>query len=383
MLLKRYGGGFLKNSAYLIVLNTALLEQTLQAIDFGRLTIDGIIMDSIEGIQVKVGEKAISIYNFAEIKVVLNKKENFCLLVGYIHHMRELGRMAKILHAMGIDKDKIINFTLYLSDTYLGNLKYSVSLEKLDFFATGISYMEVGLDIDCFGGLRGVNLASTGQDLYYGYQTAKYVLAKQKVKYCLIGLSPYSFLYDIQHSFSANFYQLQYDIAGFLQNVSDKVNFTFGVVKEEFKRRFNYIHFDKDADPNYMGLKKERYQILTGVNLGMFAEELEDVSGVFNKNVMKRNIEVLRQYLLLCHERNVRSICVILPFSPILHDNYPDEKLLLFRSTLRALLQQKKDMLIDLFDENPGYECFYDLTHLNQKGAVEISRRIAKYIHIN
>ena len=374
------GGETLQNRAYLIVLNTELLEQTLQAIDFEQIAIDGIFMDRIEGIQVKLGEKIIPIYNFSQIDIILSKKENLCLLMGYNQHMRELGQMAKALHAMGVAKDKIINFTIWLRDTYLGNLKYAVSSGELDFFATGISYMEVGLDIKSFGSLRGVNLASTGQDLYYGYQTAKYVLERKPMQYCLIGLSPYSFLYDIQHSFSARFYQLQYDIAGFSQNIGNEDNFVFGVLKTDFKRRFNYINSADDADPNYMELKQLRYQALTAMYLETFTQELEDVSGTFNQEVMEMNIGILRQYLLLCHENHVQPICVVLPFSLILQNHYPSEKLMLFRSTLQSLLNQEKDLLVDLFDEKLGYEYFFDLAHLNQKGAAEISRMIAAQI---
>ena len=368
----------MKNRAYLIVLDRKILQQTLQVIDFEKLTVDGIIMDY--GIQIKVGEKVIPLYSFAEIDIVLRKKENFCLLVGYEYHMRELGQMAKILHVMGVDKDRIVNFTIYFSTSYWGNLKYAASCEKLDFFATGISYMEVGIAIEDFGGSVGVNLSSTGQDLYYGYQTARFVLNRRPVKYCLIGLSPYSFLYDIRHSFSANFYQLQYDIVGFPQNDDNAANFTFEVMQKDFKRQFDYIQADKDADPNYMNLKQSICQTMTGKKLWTLAQELEDVSGVFDQEVMEKNIEILQQYLFLCHEKSVRPICVVLPFSPILHDSYPAEKLILFRSTLHALLNQEKDMLIDLFDEHLGYECFYDLTHLNQKGAAVISRMIASYI---
>ena len=366
--------------AFLIVLKPPLLESTLRAIDFNQLEIDGIVMDSADKIQVQVGGKSIPMYSFADIEIVLSKKDDFCLLVGYYRHMREIGAMAKILHNMGIVKDKIINFTIYLSDTYLGNLKYALSTEKLDFFATGISYMEVGLDINSFIDLRGVNLASTGQDLYYGYQTAKYVLAEKSVRFCLIGLCPYSFLYDIRKFFSANFYQLQYDIAGFPPNMGEKINFAAEVLREDFKDRFKYIHYVEDADPNYKKLKEAHYQTLTGGELELFVQELKDVSGIFDKIIMERNVEILRQYLLFCHKKHVRPICVVLPFSPILHDNYPADKLALFRTTLYTLLRPETDMLIDLFDENLGYEYFYDLSHLNQLGAIEISRRIAGYI---
>ena len=78
------------------------------------------------GIQVKVGEKVIPLYSFAEIDIVLRKKEDFCLLVGYEYHMRELGQMATILHVMGVDKDRIVNFTIYFSTSYWGNLKYAI-----------------------------------------------------------------------------------------------------------------------------------------------------------------------------------------------------------------------------------------------------------------
>ena len=75
--------------------------------------------------------------------------------------------------------------------------------EKFDFFATGISYMLTGLCLDEMRPWIGAKLAASSQDLYYSYQMAKYFLNRRqadKIKFCLIGITPYSFPYRMSLS---------------------------------------------------------------------------------------------------------------------------------------------------------------------------------------
>ena len=113
-------------------------------------------------------------------------------------------RFKNFLMNFDIPEDKIVDVNSMVSRDWLANLRH-VEKYGADFFATGMSQIQVGLDLRYipheFG--KGVNFAGLNQDLTQSYQSAKYVfdsVAPGTIKFVLIGLAPYSFRYDKEAS---------------------------------------------------------------------------------------------------------------------------------------------------------------------------------------
>ena len=343
--------------------------------DFSHLQLLAIF--STQNIDIAINEQKIPVYNFSLLPASINQ-DVYWLICGYQVHMREIGKMSHLLQHLGVPQEFILNFTPACSGTYLGNLKLALTTPQLDFFATGISYMEVGLDIEQFSGLHGINLSSTGQDLYYGYQTARYLLQhrEKKPRFCLIGLSPYSFGYDIAHSFSAQFYLFQYALV-FHEWPEDCMATPLykAFCSENFQQQFQWIT-KADADPNYQGIKQGFSPDIIPRDLLNFEQELQDISGKKAPTCVNKNIQVLTDYLTLCQQHEVLPILLVLPFSPLIRSHYPGDELQQFYILLAYFQAKYAVTLLDFFQEPLDYTHFYNLTHLNQKGAAVISQKI-------
>jgi hypothetical protein len=112
------------------------------------------------------------------------------------------------LISLGVDRKKILQYYKVIDAeyNYIKNAMDSFLTSGIEYemLATGISYCNFGLkesimEIPCF------KFAFGSQDLYYDYNIIKYILDNhkekcQKLKYCLIGLSYYSFQYDMSLS---------------------------------------------------------------------------------------------------------------------------------------------------------------------------------------
>ena len=112
-----------------------------------------------------LGENRIPTFSFAQIQLVLNRGKNFLWLIsGSVNSVGDIWKTKKFLMDGGVPEDNIVNFEVlpYISAAWVANLRY-VEEHGADFFATGISYTEVGLDLRYIPHVqgKGVNLANS------------------------------------------------------------------------------------------------------------------------------------------------------------------------------------------------------------------------------
>ena len=95
---------------------------------------------------------------------------------------------------------------------------------------------------------------------------------------------------------------------------------------------------------------------------------------------MEKNINLLTSHIELCKRESIVPIAVIFPFSRYLHDNYPSEKLTMFKLILSHFINTTDLKLINMWDKVLDYSFFTDASHLNLQGAALCSQTINEYI---
>lgn len=119
------------------------------------------------------------IFPFYELKECV-ETFYYDLIIG-VHDYKLRGHLQKQLNDYGIDKNKFLS--VYLENSMENSFLMERSLRyykqhatEFEIFATGISYVAHGLDATCFK-KKLFNFGRAGQDIYYGFQIAKYVIS--------------------------------------------------------------------------------------------------------------------------------------------------------------------------------------------------------------
>ena len=354
------------------MLDKTLLKEALGCMNLNAVQLETIIIEGGDDQAFRLGELTLPTHSFTSIEQYSSHgAEYIWLLNGSGADVGKVWPLAKFLIESGVPKDNIVNFIIasHISWAWLGNLKY-IETHAVEYFVTGISYAEVGIDLERITGMHGVNLAGSNQDLRQAYLTAQYVLERQNaVKFVLIGLAPYSFRYDNLESIAVCSRNLQYLLA--LKNSRDDSvhgQLLRMLISSRVKQIFTSVT-DEDADPNFSHVKQLAGTELKQSIIVNWERELQNVTKTFRAEVFEKNLKILEQYIQLCLEHGAKPIGVILPFAPIINLKYPREQLSMFRRTLKQLSKAYDFDTIDLFDLPLGYKHFYNLSHLNPEGA--------------
>ena len=369
-----------KINVVLVLLNAKEIKTALRTLNFAAANLVAIVVENGDGNFFNIGNKKIPFVSFASMKPLLNRGADFVwLLSGVARSVADFWRIKKFLMASGVPDDNIVNFYVqsHISTEWLGNLKY---VEKFgaDFFATGISYTEVGLDLNYIPHVRGrgVNLSGSNQDLLQGYLTAKHVFAHVPpgtVKFVIIGLAPYSFRYDNAKAFAVISRHLQYMLAigAPERNLHDtllKILISDAVKKIFRDANADYTDFNFDLMKNNMNKQIPAEAVVD------WEAELKNLTKKFYPDTVEKNFRVMEDYIQLCLANGAKPVGVVFPFAPIIHDKYDAELLKNFRALIRRLEKNYPDFaFVDLFDLPLGYDCFYNMAHLNLRGSAAAS----------
>lgn len=375
-----------KIQVVLLVINQQQLEATLSTIRMDRIELCAVLVDYPQMIsweKININKAQVSLFSsFLDIKD--RYPEAYWLLAGFKHRMRELGQMAKWLERSGIKRDRIVNYSvLYgFSRQWMENLRLSEQ-KSFDYFATGISYMEVGLDTLCLPGCEGINLSLSSQDLKAGYQTAQYVFSHQpegSIKFVLIGLAPYSLHYDTKYTFSSKTVDLMYQFSiGTPAGKSNKAR----LVRYLLPDWMHKIYFNitgSYADSNYSQTKNSIKQEFTIEDFLNVETDYPDHDKKENWEIIENNIKILKDYIALCYKYHATPVFVMWPFAPILQEKYPTHVLETLYTNLRKIRQEYSFEFVDLFGMKLDYSCFYNVAHLNRKGARLVSNELAVHL---
>ena len=371
-------------SAVLVAFNPSALNEMFAALDLKKVRVAAILMEGAAGNQViAIGNMRTPILPFNRIGSLL--KGNFLWLFGGwpANGIGDFWKMSKFLTDEGVPKDKIVNWHIFphINREWLGNLKYAET-HPIDFFATGISYTEVGLDLNFLANTGGgLNLTCSNQDLRQGYLTARHVFEHQEsVKFALIGLAPYSFRYDNRKSFTVCSRNLQYILALNEPPSTEHDKLLLSLIGDQVRNLFSSTT-EAQADRNFEQLKTTISRDIPPGMLANWDEELDNLTKKFFPETIEENIAFLEDYIKLCLEHGAKPVAVTFPFAPIIRRHYPKDLLLHFRQTLRQFERIYDFKFIDLFDLPLGYEHFYNMSHRNRAGAKAASELLDIKLH--
>ena len=368
-----------KVNVVLVCLRKNSLSSALNDLHLDHIVLKAIVLEGSGHGTILVNHMPVPAYSFSCIDKILeaSNENDFWLLYGEQRGVGDVWKMAKFLQVNGIARDRIFNVSFVISREFVGNLRW-LKENTVDFFATGISYMEVGLELSCIYG-RGINLACSSSDIRQNMNTAKYAfqcLPQGSCKFVLIGLAPYSFHYDIRESLAVSPRDVQFSVA--LEGISDntenqKAKFLQYLLGDNVKQYINSITAES-ADPNYNTTKEALEKPLSATGLEDWEVELKNQTKKLFPDVFQRNVALLDEYTALCRANKAVPVAVVWPFAPILREHYPSEILVPFREILHQMAKNRSLVLVDLFDLPLPYDCFYQLAHLNARGRCTASR---------
>lgn len=376
-----------KINVVLVVLNPNALERALGSLNSANANLIAIVTNNGNGQLLNFKGRKILFAPFSAVQELINAGKNFIWLIsGSEGNVGDLWKFKKFLVSCGVPEDKVVNFEIlpHISAEWLANLRY-VEKYGADFFATGGSHAEVGLDLRYIPHVRGkgVNLAGSNQDLRQGYLTAKYVFEYVKpgtIKYVLIGLAPNFFSYDTAEDFSVCSHNLQYMLALDVPEETPHDRLLKILVNDNVKKIFANVTAEQ-ADLNFDRTKTAANAVIPAKALIDWEAELDNLTKKLHPKVIEKNLNILKDYIKLCLQNGAKPVGMIFPFAPIIRQNYDEELLTLFRLAIRKLEESYDFTCVDLLGFKLGCDCFYNTTHLNLRGAALSSAALGLQMH--
>ena len=342
-----------KINVVLVALNKNFLAGAIRNLNFNNIELRAVVMDNGGEQFIRLGEKLIPLFSFTKVgQLAKSVGDAVWLVVGCVDD-GDFRKAQKFLAASGVGEDNIINFELsaQINPRQIANLLY-VKENGADFFVTGGSCFEVGLDLNRIPltNGRGVNLSCNGQTLRQSYRTAKHVLenvARGSVKFVLIGLTPNSLMHDAEGDARD---RLLTDL------IDDSVKNAFATTTAA------------QSDLNFDALRTK----LNGEITAKAITDWSDAAQLSTGKVNREQLQILRDYIGLCRQNGTRPVGVVLPVAAAMRKNYNAAVLTAFRETITRLKEKAAFACIDLFDIKLSDENFSDMAHLNLKGATLI-----------
>lgn len=290
------------------------------------------------------------------------------------------------LLSLGVDKNKIFQFYNFtdVQENYFEKAlnDFKENLKHIEVINTGISYTSAAIrqDILC---KRICKFAFASQDLFYDYHIVKYILTNfedklRNLKYCIIGLSYYSFQYDMSLSSMKNKVILYYEIlkqSHHFHNINK--------IYEEYKvgKKIADKILNKKEDQSYNIFWKS--PDIKSCNDKDFIGKKQAETDC-NKNypsTVRENTLIFKDYLKLLKDHNVKPIVVVIPasryYTKYFSKRIEDE----FHSIIKDVKKEYDFQYIDYFRSDLfNDEDFWDISHLDTKGAEKFTEILNKEI---
>lgn len=376
-----------KLGVVLVVLDAEQVQPALSRIDFDKVTVLAVVIDNDEvgdNRVVMLGDDEFRRFPFFGVNRVINRigtEVDFIWLVcAPQNNVTDLEKTKKYLVSQGVPADNIMNFEVFGEDslTWIANLRFAEKYPA-DFFVTGSEFAQVGLDLKNFQPLKGINLASAGQDLRQSFFTAKQVFsyaATTPIKFVLIELPPYIFRYDAEKSFSncAQSFKYAMTLRGY-QPETFNAKILHPLMPDATKNIFTEVT-ERQADVNFEELRAEQNKSIAPADLIRWKEDLATLNKSLQLDILEQNLQIFEAYLRLCISHGAIPIGVTLPVAPVLHDRIKEDMLTDFRNRIAQFERKYKFKNIDLFDLPLDYKNFSTLTYLNQTGRAAVGAEL-------
>lgn len=280
---------------------------------------------------------------------------------------------------LGVSKEKILkmwNLNLSMFSDYSYKIDRFISKSNVEVLVTGLSYTYYGIDENKF--IKNTfDFSNSGQDLFYDFKTIKYLNENyadkiKSIKYAIIGLSYYSFQYDMSlSSYSKdrvlNYYNILKEGHNFkdVQNYIIEFNINKNIADKVFKKNIRG-HYEFNYEES--NLKENDNKHIQG------KEQAEKDCKKNYPATVQENTYIFEEYLKLLQQNNIKPIVVVFPaskyyikyFSPKIEKEFND---IINESSKKYKFQYFDYFRSDRFDDND----FYDVSHLNLVGAKKIT----------
>jgi hypothetical protein len=217
----------------------------------------------------------------------------------------------------GIIDDKILQFYIYI-DYAKNNINIKLKqipryLSQYEFIATGLSYTDYALSA-WNSNNKLINLANASQDLFYDYNLMKFIIYKYRknmkcLKYALVGLSYYSFEYDMSLSEMKGKIPFYYEAIGISRNF-ENINKFFKSIEINKKIAEKIFDLDEYGYPKINWYNDVENKIIINEEIGK-KQALLDCKKNYPITV-KENIEILGKYLDMLKNNDIIPIITCL-----------------------------------------------------------------------
>lgn len=302
-------------------------------------------------------------------KVISNIEYDYILIASQFN-----STIYKQLIKQGISNKKILQFYLYIDyceNIISSKMKRYLDNENCEVIATGLSYMDYALA--SAGNITNLfNFANPSQDLFYDYNIVKFIQENypekiKQLKCVLIGLSYYSFQYDMSLSAMKGKVPLYYDV------LEKSHNFN------EVNKVLNMIETNNEIAKKVLNLDENNYP---RINWNEDVEKKMNVNEVEGKKqadldcqkkypiTVRENYDILSSYLELLNKYNIHPIILICPVSKYYFKNFSIKMKKEFYQIISELKEKYFFEFIDLFQSDEFFDNdFYDVSHLNFDGS--------------
>ncbi len=285
--------------------------------------------------------------------------------------------------------------TRYLHTMLYAQLEESKSNEDLEVIVTGLSYAQRGIDENYFS-RKTVKLCSSSQDLYFDYQLLKETLStEKKFKHCILGLSYYSFNYDLSLSKSQealvrevyyplllDSHHLEIENTNFIPKGLESINELIPAPKFFTNKSLLKAFIKHYSDDEIARLNDKFWNDPTeDIPLEWLAKKrAESHSKLDYLETRRENVEIFNSILFLLKTNNIKPIVVIYPTQKIYSSYFSEKRIVEFYEILNEVRSKYDFQLIDMFSSSYfKEEDFSDGDHLNKIGA----RKMTLYLERN
>jgi hypothetical protein len=309
----------------------------------------------------------------------------------------------KRLIDLGIETNKIINAVSYYNSYIHFNALHLKS--PVDLFVTGLSYA-YGIPVQLLND-NAVNLAYPGQDLLLDYSIAQYLIHNHRgqiPRYAVIGLAYYSFNYEFIQTQPRDdeyirlsrmslwpglvgryYHMAQYANSNYLEHLHAHKVSEIGKYLEHTKLFISPL--DKPFhDVNMVVFNKDQISRVQKKELDLESRwrVAEKISNKDYPQSIENNIAILRSYLQLLTDHNIKPILVVHPQHPEFVSKFSSRMKEQFRSIMDSLRKQYNFQLIDSFESNlMGDMDFKDPDHLDAEAQVRFTQYLRSTINWN
>lgn len=247
-----------------------------------------------------------------------------------------------------------------------------IELNEYEVIATGLSYMNYALMNAEMCKKKLISFANASQDIYYDYNIVKFVLNSYKYKsnkigYAIIGLSYYSFQYDMSLSSMKGRVPIYYEAIGLEHHFTNSKEFIkrMSIDKELAKILFRMDSYSRVMINWYQDVEDK---IKLTDEAGKRQAQID-----CNKNypeTVKENIQIMCEYLQFLNDNRIMPIIMICPVSKYYSKYFPVKMINDFYKIIKEMKKKYKFKFYDYFESNYFVEDdFFDVSHLNTRGS--------------